>query len=176
MTRRIPIISRRELERGSTGEVMTFFVSITHPEMSDDINLVVEGYDYSWNNKTWHKSYFEMELLSDDDTPPKAQFSFPNVNRAAMARLSDVVQPCRIAFYVLPVSYFDLSITDPDTPRTVLPGVVVEPIYAASALFLTGIKADPIMVTGSIRSWDYRTEMWPNVRATKLLTPGVYAR
>lgn len=152
------------------------FVSITHPEMTDEINLVVDAFDYSWNNKTWHKSYFELELLSDDENPPQANFSFPNVKRDAMAKLSTVVQPCRVAFYVVAASYFDLSSSDPDDLRTVLPGVTVETAYAANQLFLAGIKADPIMVTGTLRSWDYRTEMWPNKRATKALLPGVYAR
>lgn len=172
--RSIPVISRRELEKNNTGEVFLVFVSITHPEITDEINLVVDGYDYIWNGKTWHKSYFELEILTDDDSPPQANFSFPNVKREAMARLSTVVQPCRVAFYIVASSYFDLSITDENTPRPAL--VTPQTAYKAERLFLTSIKADPIMVSGSLRSWDYRTEMWPNKRVTKALLPGVYAR
>ena len=172
----IPIISRRELERSSSGEVFLVFVTITHPEITDEINLVVDAYDYIWNGDTFHQSYFELNLISDDENPPQANFSFPNVKREAMARLSTVVQPCRIAFYILPASYFDLTITDPNTPRPVLAGVTPTPVYTAVQLFLTSIKADPVMVTGTLRSWDYRTEMWPNKIVTKGLLPGVYAR
>ncbi len=176
MSRSIPILSRRELEKSSTGEVFLVFVKITHPELPDNITLVVDGYDYIWNGIRWYKSYFELELITDDENPPQANFSFPNVKREAMARLSEVVQPCRVDFYIAAASYFDLTITDPDTPRTVLPGKTVTTVYDAPRLFLTSIKADPIMVVGTLRSWDYRTEMWPNKRVTKALLPGVYAR
>lgn len=176
MSREVPIFSRRELEKSNTGEVFLVFVAITHPEITDEINLVIDGFDYSWNNKTWHKSYFELTLVSDDESPPQASFSFPNVKRDAMARLSTVVQPCRIAFYIVAASYFDLSIDDPDTPRPVLPGLTVQTSYKAEKLFLTSIKAGPVMVEGTLRSYDYTTEMWPNKRVTKALLPGVYQR
>jgi hypothetical protein len=180
MTRTIPILAREYLEQESSPQAFLIFVEITHPEIEDVFNLVVDGADYIWDNtvggtdptKDWMASYFTLELLTDTESPPEAKFSFPNVNREAISKLADVSTPARVSFYVVPTSYFDLTVD----PRTVLPGFTVATVYAASALFLIGITANQISVDGTLRGWDYRQEQWPDKRSTKALTPGVYAR
>lgn len=170
--RSIPIIDRRSMEQPSSGDAELVFVTITHSEMADVVRLVVDGYDYLIAGNIWHKSAFELDLLTDNDKPPSAQFRFPNVDRAAIAKLRSVTGPCRVAFEVYSSVYFDLSAD----PRTVKPGLTLEPIYSASALFLTEVTADDVAVEGTLRSWDYRQESWPDMRATKRLVPGAYAR
>lgn len=172
MARPIPILSRRALERSSQDDPFVVFVTITHPTMTDVINLVIDGADYVWDDVTYAKSYFELELLTDIESPPEAKFSFPNVNRSAITKLRKVVSPCRVEFKIVSGSYFNMNVE----PRVVKDGLTVETLYEAHALFLTEIKADQIMVEGRLRSWDYRQEQWPDKRVTKSLLPGVYAR
>lgn len=170
--RTIPILSRREAEKPSSGVAEVFFATVTHPETSDVIRLVVDGVDYVLNGDTFHKSAFELDLLMDSDRPPSAPFRFPNVDRTAIAKLRLVNGPCRVSFEVYSSAYWDLT----QDPRTVKPGLTPAPIYTARSLFLTEVSADDVAVSGTLRSWDYTQESWPNKLATKALTPGVYAR
>lgn len=179
--RTIPVIARRAFERSSSGDPVLIFVTVRHPTIEVPIRLVVDGADYEVNGTTFYKSFFELDLLSDTESPPSAQFRFPNVDREAISRLRRVSGPCRVEFALLPASYFDLTAE----PRVVKPGLTVvwarakdggSLVYKASALFLTDIKADQTQVEGTLRSWDYRQEMWPDKRVTQALLPGVFAR
>lgn len=168
----IPVVTRRNLEASSSAEALLFFVTVTHPEMVDVIRLVTDGVDHVRDGATWHKSWFELDLLSDDESPPQARFRFPNVDRAAITMLRGVTGPARVRFEIVSADHFDPT-TD---PRTVKPGVTVTAAYTAAGLFLTDVTADAVQVEGTLRSWDYRQEAWPDRRATKDLLPGAYAR
>ena len=119
MSRTIPILTRRDLEQPSSGVAEIFFVTVTHPETSDVIRLVVDGVDYVLNGDTFHRSAFELDLLQDSDRPPSAPFRFPNVDRTAIAKLRLVNSPCRVMFEVYSSDYWDLS----QDPRTVKAGL-----------------------------------------------------
>jgi hypothetical protein len=176
----LPILSRRLLEQSSSGEPILVFVTVTHPDLDTPIRLVVDGADYVVNGDTWNQSFFELDLLTDTEQPPSARFRFPNVDREAISLLRRVSGPCRVEFALLPASYFDLTVE----PRTVLPLHTViwdrapagSLVYRASSLFLTEITADQVQVEGTLRSWDYRQESWPDKRATQALLPGVFAQ
>lgn len=172
MARVIPVIARQALEQSSSKDAVLVFVTITHPEMVDIIRLVIDGVDYLIDDVTWHRSFFELDLLTDEDTPPQARFRFPNVNRVAINMLSRVATPARVQFDLISSAYFDLTAD----PRTVLPGMTPELIYSAKALFLVDITADEVQVEGTLRSWDIRVESWPDKRATEALTPGAFMR
>lgn len=176
----IPVVSRRLLEQSSSSEPILVFVIITHPDISQPIRLVIDGDDYVINGDTFHKSYFELDLLTDGESPPQARFRFPNVDREAISRLRRVSSPCRVEFAILASSYFDLTAS----PRVVGDGLTVtweraptgSLMYRASSLWLTEVTADDVQVEGTLRSWDYRQESWPDKRVTQALLPGVYAQ
>lgn len=177
----IPIIAQRAAERSSSGNPVLIFVTVSHPTIETPIRLVVDGADYEVNGVTFHRSFFELDLLTDTESPPRARFRFPNVDREAITRLRMVSGPCRVEFALLPASYFDLTAD----PRVVKSGLTVtwarakdggSLIYKASALFLTEVTANQAQVEGTLRSWDYRQEQWPGKRSNQALLPGVYAR
>lgn len=170
--REIPILSQKLLEQSQSEHDELIFVAVTHPDLEGTIRLVLDGADYLYEGGTWAKSAFELTMLTDGDQPPRAKFRFPNVDRVAINRFRRVAGPARVSFQVVTSAYFDLAVE----PRTVKPGLTVEPAYRASALFLTEIAADDVMVEGTLRSWDYRQESWPDRRTTQALTPGVYYR
>lgn len=175
--RAIPVLSRKLMEASSSGEAVLVFVEITHPQTPDVIRLVVDGADYimeddDGDDQTWHKSFFELELLTDTDQPPAARFRFPNVDRQAITLMRSIASPPRVAFKLVSAGYFDLTAD----PRTVKPALTVEPIYHAKSLFLTDITADQVQVEGTLRSWDFRQEQWPDKRVTQALLPGAFVR
>lgn len=175
--RTIPVIARREHEKSSSPSADLIFVKITHPDTTDVIRLVLDGVDYVMDDgiepdATWHKAGFELDLLTDTEEPPKAEFRFANVDWTAMGLLAKVSTPARVTFFVVTSAYFDLT----KEPRTVKPGLTVEVTYRAAALDLRDITIDDASVTGTLMSRDLRQEVWPNMRATKRRLPGVHVR
>lgn len=175
--RTIPVIARREHEKSSSPNADLIFVRITHPDTTDVIRLVVDGVDYVMDDgaeigATWHRGGFELDLLTDTEEPPKAEFRFPNVDWSAMGMLAKVNTPARVTFSVVTSAYFDLT----KDPRTVKPGLTVEPSYRAAGLDLRDIAVDDVSVTGTLMSRDMRQEVWPNMRATKARLPGTHVR
>lgn len=172
MARTVPVIAQRAHEKSSSPDADLVFVTITHPEMADTIRLVIDGADYVMDGATWSRSYFELDLVTDTEEPPRAQFSFPNVDRAAMNMLSRVNGPARVEFRIVSSAYFDLTVE----PRTVKPGYTVENTYQAQCLDLRDVTADDATVSGTLASRDLRQEVYPNKRVTKALLPGAYMR
>jgi hypothetical protein len=170
--RTIPVLNRKVLEQSSAGEAFLAFVTVSHPQMIEAIRLVLDGADYVIGSDTFHKSFFEIDLVSDDESPPKATFRFSNVDRVAITMLRSVASPPRVALDLISTAYFDLTVD----PRTVKPATTVEYLYRARGLFLTGITADSIAVEGTLRGWDFRQESWPDKRVTQTLLPGAFVR
>jgi hypothetical protein len=172
MARTIPVASRQRMEDAADGDPILLFVTIRHKTLIDPIPLVLDDVDYVLDGVTYHKSYFELELLTDDDKPPKATFTFPNVNRQPINLLANVVGPAMVDFKLIAASYFDLTVE----PRAVKAGVAVEALYSASSLFLTDVQVDQTQVQGTLRGYDFRQESWPSLRATQDRLPGVFMR
>jgi hypothetical protein len=172
MARTIPVASRQRMEDASDGDPTLLFVTIRHKTLIDPICLVLDGADYVIDGVTFHKSYFELELLTDDDKPPKATFTFPNVDRQPINLLANVVGPAMVDFKLIAASCFDLRVE----PRMVKTGVTVDALYSASSLFLTDVQVDQVRVQGTLRGYDFRQEVWPSLRATQDRLPGVFMR
>lgn len=169
--RTLPEQVRQGYEASASGDADLIFVTITHPNLDSTIRLVTDGEDYVIDGLTYYKGGFDLEILSDDDGPPVSKFGFPNVDRKATMMLHKVNGPATVSFEVYSSSWFDLTAS----PRTVKPGVTIAATYSASNLFLTDITITPSSVNGTLRSWDYRQESWPNMMATQTLLPGVWA-
>lgn len=172
MARSIPVASRQRMEESSDGDPSLMFGTIRHKTLIVPIRLVLDGADYVLGGDIFHKCYFELELLTDDDKPPKATFTFPNVDRQPINLLANVVGPAMVDFKLVSASYFDLTVE----PRTVKAGLTVETLYSASSLSLTDITVDQTQVKGTLRGYDFRQESWPSLRATQDRLPGVFMR
>lgn len=172
MSRVIPILSQKLMEASSSGDAILAFVTITHPNTPDIVRLVVDAADFMIAGQTFYASYFELNLLTDTEAPPSAEFSFPNVDRRAITLMRLVNSPPRVQFDLYSSEYFNLE----NDPRDVKDGLTLEPVYSAKSLYLTRMKATPSTVSGTLRSWDYRQETWPDKRVSQALLPGAYVR
>lgn len=166
--RSVPLVTARALEAQTSDDPLIVFVTIAHETLDAPIRLVLDGADHLRSGALHHKSAFELALLSDDDSPPVTRFTFPAVDRQALTRLAGVTEPATVSFEVLASSAFDQS-TD---PRQEKPDATA--IYSATHLFLTEINVDAMSCEGTLRSWDYRQEAWPNLRATQAIAPGAW--
>ncbi|MCI5075545.1 hypothetical protein [Oricola sp.] len=170
MARSIPLVTRQSLEDYCADNALAFFVELTHEDVAQAVRLVTDGVDYVWDGETWHKSWFEIALLTDSERPPETRFSFPNVDRSKTMQLEHLKGAVQVSFWVISSGYFDLTAN----PRTVLEGETVETAYQALYLDLIDVEVGPADVSGMLRGLDVRSEIWPALWVTEALFPGVY--
>lgn len=160
------------LEASNAAGLLLIFVTITHPETPEVIRLVLDGEDFELDGELYHKSWFEMTLLPDTDQPPSASVKFPNVDRQKTNLIRNVVGAPRVAFDLYSSRFFDLTAK----PRVVKPAAVPVAMYSAKSLYLTNVRVTMNDFSATLRSWDYRQEQWPEMRATHDRLPALYLR
>jgi len=170
MARSIPLITRQSLEDYCSAEALAFFVEIGHEDVDESVRLVTDAVDYVMDGETWHKSWFEITLLTDTDKPPETKFSFPNVDRSKTMQMEGLNGPVTVNFWVISTAYFDRTAD----PRTVLAGETVVAAYQALHINLVNVRVTGASVQGTLRGLDIRSEIWPGLWVTQALFPGVY--
>jgi hypothetical protein len=172
MPRSVPVIVRGELEQPSSGDRLIWFATITHPHVNDPIRIVNDGADFVRDGVTWRKSGFQVNIVSDTDQPPRAEFAFPNVDREAVFKFRHVSGPPEVTLEWISSAYFDISVD----PRVVKAGETVAAALTIAGVFLRGVTITAETCSGTLMRMDPSTEMWPNKIATEELLPGLYAR
>lgn len=170
MERTIDIITRRALEREVSADATIILVTISHAALDETIRLAGDGADWEFGGQTYHKGGFELTLVTDNDSPPTARFTFPNVKRPLMSRLETMTDAAEVTFEAVSSAYYDIM----KEPRIAKSGMTPVAFYTARHLYLTDIEITADTVTGTLHSRDYRQEIWPGRRATPELTPGVW--
>lgn len=168
MPRQISASFRRSVESRAAGDVDLAFLTISHPRLIEPIRLVSDTKDFTRDGARFIGFPFDVQLLSDDDHPPKAQISFQNVDQSIGETVRGLRSPPRLKIELLSSADFDLGVT----PRVPLGTPTVE--YTADKLFLTNVAVDALNVTAEIVGWNYLQRVWPGVRATQDLLPGLF--
>lgn len=168
MPRIISTSLRKLMQQQESGEAIIPFLTITHPTIDPPIRVAGDGVDYVWQGEDWTGFFYEVNMLSDDESPPKTQLSIQNVDRRIGDTLLSISTPARIRLDLVAASEFDQTAN----PRTPLGTPPIE--YTANFLFLTGVTVDAGNVTGDVVSWDYTQDTWPGRRATQDRFPALY--
>lgn len=176
MPRHVSSVYRWSTEALFSEDVDLIFLTITHPAVLDVITVVSDTIDYVWGIDPdgkpvkWLGVPFEVSLLTDDDSPPKATLNIQNIDRKIGEELDAVKTAARMRLQLLCSHDFDLS----QRPRVPLASFEPEIIYDANALWLVNVKVDDMAITGDIQGWDYLQRAWPGRRATKDVLPGLF--
>jgi len=159
---------RAGFEAPASADVPLIFLTIGHPNLSDDIRVVGDVRDFVRDGKLYQHAPFEIELLTDDERPPRGKLSIQNVDRqiGEAVRLIGTAPTAKIEL----LSSVDFDLTQ--DPRVALGTPVIE--YEAAYLRLRNIAVDALQVTADIMSFDYSQEPWPAIRATKSRLPGLF--
>jgi len=172
MTRNITTSFRHHAESSFAGEVDLVFLTLSHPLLYEPVRVVWDSKDFIYDGFTWTGFPFDITLLTDDEQPPKAQLTIQNVDSRIGETVQSLLTPPRLKLELLSSDDFDLS----QDPRVEWgggsPGATV--IYVADRLFLTNVSVDPFFVTGQIVGWDYLQRVWPGVRASQDIFPGLF--
>jgi len=159
---------RREVEREATAELALIFLEVTHPALSEVLRFVNDPKDFVYRGFTYRKSYFELQILTDNERPPEGRLNVQNVDQEMGNTLRGLTDPARLRIDVVAGSQFNLGV-DPRTEIT-----PVYPEYVADYLYLIDVEGDAMMFNGRIVSWDYTQELWPGIRATQDRLPGLF--
>jgi hypothetical protein len=160
---------QREINRQESGEIDLVFLTISHPELDEPIRVVCDPKNFIYGGVEYTGFMFEIELLSDSESVPRARLTVQNVDKTIGETIRTLTNPPRLRFEIVPASYFNLKVS----PRVELEPPVA--IYVADELYLTNVDVDAMFVTGTIESWNYSQETWPGIRATQNRCPGLFA-
>src|SRR5262245_10128404 len=168
MTRNITTSFRQHAEASFSDEVDLIFLTLSHPNLVEPIRVVWDTVDFLYDDHTWTGFPFDIQILTDDEQPPKAQLTIQNVDSRIGETVQSLLTPPRLKIELLNSADFNLTVE----PRIEIGTPTVH--YVADRLFLTNVSVDPFFVTGQIQGWDYLQRTWPGVRAQQEIFPGLF--
>lgn len=172
MPRNVTLSIRKELEASFSPEADLLFLTITHALLAEPIRVVNDTKDFIYGGNTFIGFPFDIRIMSDDESPPKAEIAIQNVDSRIGETIRGLRTPARMKLQLLSSVDFDLSVT----PRVELgggsPGATV--VYSFDKAFLVNTKVNFLTVTGDISGWDYQQRVWPGKRAMQPLFPGLF--
>lgn len=168
MPRTIPTTFRQAAEAQYNDEVNLCFLTISHPFLAEPVRVVWDTKDFIFGGERFIGFPFDIELLTDDDQPPRAKLSIQNIDPRIGDTIRSLPSAPRLKLELLSSADFDLN-TD---PRVEIEDATV--VYRADKMFLTNVSVDVLTVSGDIVGWDYLQRVWPGRRATQSLLPGLF--
>jgi len=168
MPRNVTLSIRKELEAQFSPEANLIFLTITHALLAQPIRVVNDTKTFIYGGNTFIGFPFDIQIYSDDEQPPKAQLAIQNIDSTIGDSIRTLTTPPRLKLEMLSTLDFNISV-DPRTPIGT-PTVM----YYFDKAFLTNVKVDFLTVSADIVGWDYLQRVWPGVRATQNLFPGLF--
>lgn len=153
----LPSFAQAWLQARETSEAALCLVTVHHP-MIETFRLVKNTEDVVSRGDTFSASFFELDIINDDDQPPRATLTIPNVDRAIGIELRKLTGPPEVTIEVVASAHLD------------------EPIYRAARLELRAITIDPLAISGELVRADYGTEQCGTVRITPSRAPALFRR
>jgi len=165
--RKLTSTFRDDLEALQSDEVIVFMAKIYSEEMPEAVYVNSDVVDYVYNDFNYIGFAFRMSLLTDDEQPPRAKISVPNVDRRIGELFLGLTKPLRLKVDIVLRSAFN-----DEVPRRPVGAVVAE--YTAPALYMRNISVDALTVSADIMGFDLSSEPYPRIRSTEDLLPGLF--
>lgn len=180
--REISTAFRNAIEASASGEVVLVFATITHADLPQPIRVVSEDFggvsfnkgeplNYKYEGNLFLGCPFLIELLTDDDQPPRGRVTVPDVDRTIGIEVMALIDSPRIKIEILKLSDFTDAI-DIDNARN--PVGTPVPEYVADLLYLKNVSGDAVAVQAELQSFDLVGEPWPLTRSTSDRLPALF--
>src|SRR5581483_4905197 len=140
---------RNTLEAVHPDDAIVIFASVYHSSLAEPVRVNSDVVDYVWNGATYIRCAFQISFLTDDDSPPQAKVSIPNVDQRVGNAVRALTDSPRIEIAVLVKSDFN-----EDTPRRPIAVPIAE--YEAGSLFLRNVSCTALALTADITSFEDR--------------------
>lgn len=140
-----------------SSEADLVMLEIYHP-MMETFRLVRNRVDVVRLGQTFSKSWFELDILNDDDEIVRSQLILPNVSRKIGNALRSVIGPPEVNIIVI-------NSANPNSNP---------PPYRAARLKLRNINRDPNFLTGDLSRGDENTEACGTIKLTPAIAPALF--
>ncbi len=130
-------------------------LTVVHP-MLETFRLVENTVDVTSRGNLFKKAFFAINVVNDDDSPPRAQLTIPNVDKEIGIWLKSIVNPPEIILEV--VSSFDLDYV----------------VYRCARLQMIAPDVQEQTVSGTLTRRDDGSELCGSIRMTPRRAPGLF--
>jgi len=114
--------------------------TITHDDWGAPVQLARNTENVQSRGTTFTRTWFAVDLPTDNDQIPKSQFSMPNIDPTIGQKLKQCINPPQVRLEVVALSHPD------------------EPILSASRLELREVGLNPFQITGQMWGRDYSSD------------------
>lgn len=181
--RAISTAYRNAIEASSSDEVTLVFLTVTHDDLATPVRLVSEDensvshhggeiINYNKGGNLFLGCPFALELLTDDERPPRGRITMADPERRIGLYLLPLVDSPRIKIELVALSDYVEGVYDSNNARSPSGTPTVQ--YTADHLFLRNVSGDALVIEAEIASYDMVGEPWPSTRATQDLLPGLF--
>lgn len=182
MPRTIPAWHRIALDASSSGDVALIFVEISHQSLLAPIRAVSEGpggvstvggttIGYRLDGQPYIGLPFRIDLLTDDESPPRATIVVPNIDRRIGAAALLALDAPRLDMRMALLSDWSLTV-DAETMRAPIGTPTI--LYQALHLSLRNVRGSAAQVEADVVGYDLTSEPWPAIRTTPDRCPALY--
>lgn len=170
MTRSFSTGFRNQLESIRSDGVLVHMAVIDHDDLAEPIRIVNDVVDYVFEGETYLGFPFAIELLTDDDRPPRGRLTVQNVDRSIGEAVRSIDTAPTVRIMLLADQDF-ASAVDGNGVRQEVGSPTPE--YDAPFLLLQNVEVDAMTVSGELNSYDPTSEPWPAIRSTPDRLPGL---
>lgn len=167
MPRTIATSFLNSMQASNSDDIPILFVTLTGSPFGV-LRLNSDNADYIYNGNLFSGVSLDVQIVSDDDQPPRAQIVFMNINRVVSDDVLGLVDSPVVKIELLSSADFNLAAN----PRTQIGTPTVE--YTADLLRLSNVMADALSVTATLISWDFTSEPYPGITGTQRRLPGLF--
>jgi len=121
MPRNVTLSFRKEAEAQFSNEADLCFLTISHGTLAVPIRVVWDTKDFVYGGNTFTGFPFDITILSDDESPPKAQLAIQNIDSRIGETIRSLSTPPRLKIELLSTLDFNIT-TDPRTEIGGSPG------------------------------------------------------
>lgn len=151
----ITSVDQAWLQARETSDPGLCLLTIYHP-MLETFRFVRNTVDVVSRGDTYTACPFDLDILNDNDQPPRATLTFPNVDRTIGIKLAEIVGPPQITIEVASFARIDA------------------PIIRAARLKLKNVNVDPLVLTGDLLRVDDSSEVCGTIRVTPARCPALF--
>ncbi len=151
----LPTFAQAWLQARETADAGLCLLTIYHP-MMETFRFVRNTVDITSRSDVYTACPFDLDILNDNDQPPRATLTFPNVDRRIGIKLSQIVGPPQVTIEVVSSAHLD------------------EPIMRAARLRLQNVNVDPLTLSGELLRIDDSTEQCGTIRITPARAPALF--
>lgn len=139
-----------------SGEAALLLLTISHPMRGAPVRLARNAAAVTSRGETYAAAWFEADVVTDMDGPPRAELTIPNVDRAIGFWADGLDGPPEVTLEVVASDHLD------------------EPVYRAARLQLRNVEILPMTVKGQLTSRDYSSEPCGTIHVNPGRFPGLF--